>query len=341
MPTCSAEQLEAIGARIFAAAGVTEPVARRVSASLVLSNLMGVDSHGVIRIPTYLNGIRNGTIDPGARVEIVKDNGVACVMDGHNAFGQIAAAEAMQCAIERARLHAVGVVSLHGVQHIGRLAEWTEMAADAGMFGLVLANGCTQGGLVAPYGSRQRLLGTNPISYAAPRAQSPTLAADFATSAVAEGKVRSARQQHKPIPPEWLMDSTGRSTTNPAALYEGGALRAFGGHKGYALSLMVEILAGILSGTRTAPFYQSMQQGVLMLALDVAYFRPAAEYHEAMDSLCAAVKAAAPAEGFSEVLLPGEVEARCKAERERAGIPVPEGVWEQIGRAAAEFGVQL
>lgn len=341
MPIFSAEQLESIASRVFVAAGVAEPVAQRVSASLVLSNLMGVDSHGVIRIPTYLKGIKAGSIDPGARAEIVRDNGVACVMDGHNAFGQIAAAEAMQWAIERARQHAVGVASLRGVQHIGRLGEWSEMAADAGMFGLVVANGCTQGGLVAPYGSRQRILGTNPISYAAPCAQSPALVADFATSAVAEGKVRSARQQHKPIPPEWAMDSTGRSTTDPAALYDGGALRAFGGRKGYALSLMVEILGGILSSSRTAPSYQSMQQGVLMLALDVGFFRPAGEYEQAMNSLCSAVKGAAPAEGFSEVLLPGDAETRCRAERERTGIAVPEGVWTEITKAAAAVGVGL
>ena len=343
MPIFTAEQLQSIGTRIFLAARAPEAVARRVSASLVLSNLMGVDSHGVIRIPQYLDGIKAGVIDPQARVEIVKDNDVAVILDGHNAFGQVAAEEAMQAAIDRARRSAVGVASLFHVSHIGRLGEWSEMAADAGMFGFVVANGSRPGGLVAPYGSRQRILGTNPISYAVPSDQFPALVADFATSTVAEGKVRSAQQQQQPIPSEWAVDSGGLPTCDPAAFYDGGALRTFGGHKGYALSLMVEILGGILSGSDTpiAPTYKRLQNGVLMLALDVGFFRPPAEYGHALEVLCTAVKAAAPAEGFSEVLLPGDVERRCRAEREQSGIPVSEGVWKEIGKAAAELGIEI
>ncbi len=343
MPTFAADQLQNIATCIFVAAGAPEATARRVSASLVLCNLMGVDSHGVIRIPQYLEGIRSGTIDPHAHVEIVKDNGVAVVLDGHNAFGQVAAEQAMRAAIERARRNAVGAASLFHVSHIGRLGEWAEMAADAGMFGWVLASGTRPGGLVAPYGSRQRVLGTNPLSYAVPSARGPAMVADFATSMVAEGKVRSAQQQGKAIPSEWAVDNVGRPTSDPCAFYNGGALQTFGGHKGYALSLMVEVLGGILSGggNPCSPKYTHLQNGTFMLALDVGFFCRPEEYEDALQVLCAAVKGAAPADGFSEVLLPGEIEGRRKAERERGGIPVPEGVWNEICAAARQVGVEL
>ncbi len=343
MPTFTVNQLQDIATQVFVAAGASQAIARRVSASLVLSNLLGVDSHGVIRIPQYLHAIRTGEIDPQAHAEIVKDNGVVAVLDGRYAFGHVAAEQAMQVAIERARRNAIGAASLFHVSHIGRLGEWSEMAAESGMFGWVSASGSRPGGLVAPYGSRQRILGTNPMSYAIPSVRSPAIVADFATSTVAEGKVRNAQQQGQAIPAEWAVDSLGRPTSDPSAFYQGGALQTFGGHKGYAVSLMIEVLGGIVcgGGNPISPKYRYLQNGTFMLVLDVKFFCQPEEYEDALQVLCTAVKGATPAEGFSEILLPGEVERRRRVEREKGGIPIPEGVWKEICSAAAPLGVRL
>lgn len=342
MPTFSADELVAIGTRIFVAAGTPEPVAKRVAGSLVLSNLVGVDSHGVIRIPQYLEGIEAGEIVPDAEPAIVRDNGVVVLMDGQNAFGQIAAERAMQLAIERARKRTIGLVSFAQVQHIGRLGEWAALATDEGLFGLVMVNGAPPGGRVAPFGSRQPVMGTNPIAFAVPAGSYPPLVGDFSTAVVAEGRVRLALQTGDEIPLGWVVDRQGRPTTNPADLYAGGALLTFGQHKGYCLSLMVEVLAGILSGANTPidPEYKRLQNGVFMLALDVAFFRPAAEYDQAVDTLVGAVKQAQPAEGMNAVLLPGELESQRRAERERDGIPVADDTWRAIQRAAARLEVR-
>lgn len=343
MQTFAVNKLVEIGTRIFVAAGAPEPIAKCVAYSLVLSNLLGVDSHGIIRIPQYLKEIKAGGIVPDAEPAIVRDNGVVVLMDGQNAFGQIVAERAMRLAIEKARQHAIGVVSFAHVLHIGRLGEWAALAADEGLFGLVLANGSRPGGLVAPFGSRQRVMGTNPIAFAIPAGSYPPLVGDFSTAVVAEGQVRLAFQKGDKIPLGWVIDREGRSTTNPADLYDGGALLAFGEHKGYCLSLMVEVLAGILSGADTPifPEYKRLQNGVFMLALDVTFFRPAADYCEAVDTLLDAVKQALPVEGVDGVLLPGEPESRCRAERERDGIPVADNTWRAIQRAAAVLNVAI
>lgn len=338
-----ATELVEIGTRIFVTAGAPEPLARRVADSLVLSNLLGVDSHGVIRIPQYLKEIEAGGIDPDAEPKVVRDCDVAALVDGQNAFGQIVAERAMKLAIEKARHHVIGLVSFAHVLHIGRLGEWAALAADEGLFGLVLASGSRPGGLVAPFGSRQRVMGTNPMAFAIPAGSYPPLVADFATSAVAEGRVRLALQKGDKIPGGWVIDKKGRPTTNPADLYDGGALQTFGGHKGYSLSLMVEVLGGILSGADTpiSPGYERLENGVFVLALDVTVFRPAADYNRATDILFGAIKQALPAEGINSVLLPGEPELLSRAERERDGIPVADKTWAEIQRVAAKLGVAL
>lgn len=343
MPLFYVADLVDVGTRIFVAAGAPEPVARRVADSLVLSNLLGVDSHGIMRIPQYLNEIEAGGIVPDAEPKVVRDNGVAVLMDGQDAFGQIVAERAMRLAIEKARHHAIGIVSFARVLHIGRLGEWVALAADEGLFGLVLTNGSRPGGLVAPFGSRQRMMGTNPIAFAVPTRDRRPLVADFATSVVAEGRVRLALQKGERIPLAWVIDKEGHPTTDPADLYDGGALRTFGGHKGYSLSLMVEVLAGILSGANSPVFpeYERLQNGVFMMALDVTFFRPAGEYYAALHTLLAALKQALPARGMDGVLLPGEPELRHRAERERDGIPVDDETWATIQRAAATVNVAV
>ena len=343
MFTFSAEQLREIGMRLFPAAGVQQHVAQEVVDSLVLSNLMGVDSHGIVRIHNYVNSITSGAILPGAKPEVVRDNGVAVLMDGRKAFGQIVAKRATKLAIEKSREHAIGAVSFTDVYHIGRLGEYVALAAEEGLIGLMVANGSTPGGLVAPFGARQRIPGTNPIAFAIPAGSYPSLIADFSTAAVAEGRVRIALRHGRKLPPGWLIDREGNPSVEPSNLYDGGAILTFGGYKGFALSLLVEILGGILSGGETpvSPSYKYMHNGVFVLVIDPVFFRPRDSYGEAVDFLFTAVKEALPGLGFDGALIPGEPVRRAKAVREKEGIPVDENTWAELRGVASKLNVSL
>jgi LDH2 family malate/lactate/ureidoglycolate dehydrogenase len=340
MPLFKADALLDLGTRIFVAMGAPETVAGQVTRSLVLSSLVGMDSHGILRIPQYVNEIRKGTIVPAAEPVVVRDRGVAALMDGQWAFGQIVAAQAMRLAVDKARQHTIGIVSFSKVLHIGRLGEWVALAADQGFVGFALTNGAIPGGMVAPYGSRQRLLGTNPVAFGLPAGSRPPIVADFSTSVTAEGKVRLAMFKGARVPEGWLADRDGRPTTDPADLYNGGALQTVGGHKGYALSVVVEVLGGILSGANVpaAPGYTT-QNGVFMLALDVTFFRDVLGYQADVGTLLDAIKAAPPTEGTREVLIPGEPELITRRQRERDGIPVDEQTWAEIQKLAAELNI--
>lgn len=342
MPIYKKEQLTEIGTRIFIAAGANEENARRVVESLVLSNLLGVDSHGFVRIPQYLDAIAAGTIHPDAIGRVVRDNGIAILLDGCGGFGQVVARQAMLLGIERAKKSSVCVVSFSNVMHIGRLGEYVALAADEGLIALLIVNGARPGGLVSPFGSRERVLGTNPIAFAIPAGSRPPLIADFSTSAVAEGKVRVAMFKGEQIPPTWVVDREGRPTTNPADLYDGGAILTFGDHKGFSLSLLAEVLAGILSGADTPAFpsYTQLENGAFLLVVDQTFFRSAEEYNASVEYLFSRVKNAQPANGGSGVMLPGEPERVTQAKREREGIPIDEKTWADITLAAARLGVE-
>ena len=343
MPTFTASQLEEIGVQIFKAVGTGEAIAREVVQSLVLSNLLGVDSHGVMRIPNYLDAISAGWTEPNAEPEVVRENEVAAVMHGNNAFGQVAARRAMLTAIGKARKQSIGAASFTDIYHIGRLGEWAALASSENLIGLVIANGSRPGGLMAPYGARQKMLGTNPLAFAIPAGTFPPLLADFSTAAVAEGKIRISFHKGESIPAGWIIDSQGRATTNPGDLYEEGAILPFGDYKGYALALMVEVLGGILSGADTPifPDWGRMHNGVFMLAIEPTFFRPGEDYSKAVDFLFSAVKQALPAHGMDGALIPGEPERKRKAEREKNGVPVHNKTWQDIKVAAQNIGIDL
>jgi uncharacterized oxidoreductase len=224
---------------------------------------------------------------------------------------------------------------------VGRLADYAEMAANAGLVGMLWAN-CVHGLNVAPWGGAARRLGTNPHAVAIPGVSGPAMVLDFATSVVAEGKMRVKRNRKQQAPPGWFVDAAGRPATDPEIFYgePPGALLTAGEHKGYGLSLAVEILGGILSGTGPAgPPPGVFANGTLMICLDVERFLPLAEFHAQVGALFGWVKTAPLAQGAGEILIPGEPEARLEAERRAQGIPVEEQTWNQIEAAAAELGV--
>jgi uncharacterized oxidoreductase len=342
MQTVQSSVLTDFASRIFEAAGVPGDVATQVAASLVASNLAGHDSHGVVRVMQYLGAVERGETDANGSPAITHETSVMAVVDAQRTFGQIAGAFAMQMAIDKARDAGIAAVALHNSAHVGRLGEWVEMAAAEGMIGLSFCNGGRSGGIVAPFGGAARRLGTNPIAAAVPLADRPPFVLDFATSAVAEGKVRVARNGGKEIPTGWVLDKEGNSTTNPEDLYEGGMLVPAAGHKGYSLSLLVDLLGGMLTGGGSAPQDGTMQSnGVLFIVLSIAAFRTPEEFAAEAVAMVDRIKSTPTAPGFSAVLLPGEPEQQSAAQRSTSGVPLDDGTWAQLVAEAKRLGVSV
>jgi LDH2 family malate/lactate/ureidoglycolate dehydrogenase len=343
MPLIQVEPLAELVARIFEAAGAPPDSARAVADSLVLSDLAGHESHGVVRVRQYLDQIGRGDIDPRARPVIAHDNGAVFLVDAHNSFGQIAASVTMTEAIDRAKRFGLSSAGLYHSGHVGRLAEWVEMAARRDAIAFAYCNGGGPSpGRVTPYGGADGLLGTNPIAAAVPVTGRLPIVLDFATSAVAEGKVRVARNRGKAIPEGWILNAAGEPTTNPNDLYNNGMLLPAAGHKGYALSLLVELVGGILAGNSAPglPDYRT-RNGVLFIVLDIAAFRPVSEFLDKSGAYADLVKAVAPAPGFAEVMLPGEPEVRNEEQRRAAGLIVDDATWKLLSDAAAAYGLTM
>lgn len=341
MITIQANVLTDFVSRIFQAADTPPEVADLVAGSLVSSNLAGHDSHGVVRVIQYLGAMERGETAPRARPVVERETGVVAVIDAMRSFGQVAASFAMQMAIDKSDAAGLAAVALHNSAHVGRLGEWVALAANVDKIALAFCNGGRTGGIVAPFGGAARRLGTNPIAAALPVPGRPPIVLDFATSAVAEGKVRVARNSGKSIPEGWILDKEGRPSTRPEDLYEGGVLLPAAGHKGYGLSLLVEFLGGILTGGGCPILGMDiLSNGVLFMVMDIAAFRPLSDYQDDAAAFVEQIKNTPPAPGFDEVLLPGEPELRTAEERRVQGIPLDDTTWSQILEAAGQLGVE-
>ena len=336
-----AERLQALTQAIFERVGAPPDIAQRVAEALVESNLAGHDSHGVIRIPSYVEAVRRGHVIPDARPTVQKESAVLALVDGGWAFGQVSAAFATDLAVRKAREHGLAVVGIVRCTHIGRLGEYPTMAARQGVIALVTAGGSLASGVrgpAAPYGGRGRALGTNPIAVGVPGGDFPPLLLDFATTAVAGGKIMVARARRQPLPPGAILDPEGNPSTDPEDFYRGGVMLPFGGHKGYALSMVVELLSGPLTGA-DAHAATGRTSGTFILAIDAGLFRPLAEFVSVADRVYRQVKETPPAPGFEEVLLPGEPEWRTRARRLAEGIPIEEATWSAIVQVARDLGI--
>ncbi len=339
MPTLRAAPLTAFVSQIFQAANTPPAHAAIVAASLVQSNLVGHDSHGVVRVMQYLTAMASGQVDPHATPAVIQETPVITLLDARQSFGQVAAHTAMHAAIDKARHSGMAASGLINCGHVGRLGEWVEMAAAEGMIGLAFCNGGGGRGIVAPFGGAGRILGTNPIAAAIPVANRPPVVLDFATSAVAEGKVRIARNSGKSVPAGWILDKAGNPSTQPADLYDGGVILPAAGHKGFGLSMLVEFMGGLLTGAGCPALDMKPGNGVLFLVLNVEAFRPLIDFSADADALVSAVKGVPTAAGFSEILMPGEPETRSAAQRQQEGIYLDETTWGQLVETAQTHGV--
>ncbi len=343
MPVVMPERLHRLSMALYEHAGVKPEDARVIADHQVASHLAGHDSHGVHLLPTYLERIRKAHIVPNAPIEILDETATTARVDGHWGFGQIVSTKAMALCIAKARQNRVAIVSVFRQSHVGRLGDYPLMAARAGLVGMMMCDSGQAPKSVAPYGGREKRLGTNPLAIAFPSDLEAPILIDMSTSAVAGGKIAIARARKTQIPPGWILDKDGRPTTNPEDLAAGGVMLPLGGpegHKGYALSFAVETLAAILPGLGFGVDPQGRHNdGAFLLAFDPGAFRPLAQFKAEVAAFARYLKATKPAEGFSEVLYPGEIEFRTEQRRRKEGIPIEDETWSKLETLAREAGV--
>jgi hydroxycarboxylate dehydrogenase B len=346
-----AAELEDLARRIFLAMGATRPVADTVAGHLVRANLAGHDSHGMLRIPQYVAEADRGALVPGATAELVRESGAVGMVDAGRGFGHSATALAMEWAAGRARQFGIAAAAVRRANHIGRLGEYAELAAERGVIGIATVGVVGAGG-VTPFGGRGRYLGTNPWAIGVPAAGEDPMIYDAATSAVAEGKLRVARSKGAPVPAGAIVDSEGKPSLDPADYYAGGAMLPLGGalagHKGYGLALASALIGGLAmvddeepsaAGTASTPAGRGWLAGAFVIAIDPEWFGGAERYQAAVGSALAGLRGQPPAEGVAEILIPGDPERRSRAIRERDGIPIPDPVWEELVEIADRYGV--
>jgi LDH2 family malate/lactate/ureidoglycolate dehydrogenase len=344
MTRATPERLTDLAAAVLQAEGVPADDARLIGRCLVQAELWGHPSHGMLRLSWYVARIRSGVVDPAAKPETVVDTGPLALLDGREGLGHVLCAHAADEAVRRAREHGVGVVGVRNSNHFGMAAHFTRMIAEQGCVGIVTTNGSPA---MAPWGGREKAVGANPWSIAAPAGRHGVTVMDIANVNAARGKIYAARERGATIPEGWALDAGGRPTTDPAAAIAG-VILPMGGHKGYAISFMMDVLSGVLTGSSFATGVSGPQQaerrsgcGHLVVAIDVAAVADPGGFAERMEALIAEMKAVPLASGFEEIFFPGEIEDRSRARRGREGIEVPARTLEDLERLAAETGVRL
>jgi len=327
---------------VFEATGAPVPEAQVVADHLVTASLLGYDTHGVMRIPQYVEDVRNGVICPGAPVTVEKETETTALLDCGWNFGQVGGLRAIDTAIEKARRFHTATVVAHRCNHAGRLGTYTGRAAANGLLAIGVCNSPRHGHFVVPWGGREGRLATNPISFGVPSNSVPPIVADFSTAEASEGAIRLHRNQEKELPEGWIMDAQGRESTNPADFYgpPRGSILPFGGKRGYrgfALGLLVEVLGGLFGGSRITAHQPG--NGLGFMVVDVGVFVEPEQFAAMIHELRDYIKSAPAAPGFDEVMLPGEPDYRTREERLKHGIPIDDNTWSQIEAAAASVGV--
>jgi LDH2 family malate/lactate/ureidoglycolate dehydrogenase len=334
---------DAFARRLLAAHGVPERDAATVARCLVSADLRGVDTHGLTRLPGYLDRVRRGLINPRPELAPKRVTPAAATLDGQNGFGFVVGTRAMAEAIAIARELGIGIVSVRRSTHFGMAASYVLQALDAGLISFVFSNASPA---MPPWGARSAMLGTNPFAAGAPAGKHAPFLLDMSPAVAARGKIRKAERRGETIPLGYALDGAGRPTTDPAAAL-GGVVLPIGGYKGSGLAMLMDIFGGVISGANFGgdvgdqykTYDRAQDVGHFFLAMRPDLFVAADDYRQRMDTLIDRVHAAPLAEGVDEVLVPGEPELRHEAERRRTGIPYSANEITALHAEAAKAGI--
>jgi LDH2 family malate/lactate/ureidoglycolate dehydrogenase len=337
--------LRQLSSAVFEALGAPADVAAQVAAALIDANLTGHDSHGVIRIAQYVGDVDQGAVRPRARTRVMEDNGCTALVSGEWGFGHATGHFAIKEAIRRAQEHKVAAIGVVRCNHLGRMGAYAEQAAEEGCAFVSFVGGIEGAHQAVPYGGARSAYGANPFTGGFPAGAAGPVVVDFATTAIAGGKVLVAHAAGEELPPGNLVDANGRPTTSPAALLEGGALLPFGGHKGYGLAVIAELLGQALTGSDLTGEEGSggdvfRRSGALFVAISCGAFRSADEGIARAESFVRRLRAIPPAPGFDRVRTPGEPESAQRELRSRKGVELAEETWGEIRAVAERFGLE-
>tara|TARA_Y100001960_G_scaffold327064_1_gene412620 strand:- start:610 stop:1650 length:1041 start_codon:yes stop_codon:yes gene_type:complete len=333
----TADELRDLASRVFLSRGVPKDDVAIVSDILIEANLRGHDSHGVIRIPKWVVGLDSGALKPVCIPEVINDQGATAMIHGDHGLGPVVAKQATSTVLDKAREFGIGLVSVRKASHIGILQYYSQWLAENGVIGIVMTN--TESG-VAPFGSRQKILGTNPLTIAVPSGGEPYLV-DMSTSVVARGKIVNALERGENIPLGWAVDQDGNPTTDPQAALNG-ALLPSGGPKGSGLAIMVDLMTGALAGEAvgtsvkgTMNTDQGITKGDMFLAIDPNAVGSLESFVTSVQLLATEIHDSQPVPGVDRVLMPGEFERANKADRLKGGIAVPDDLLAEIRMLAS------
>jgi len=338
-----ADDLRAFAIQLFEKLGVPADEAYTNADLLVDADLCGVESHGVTRLGIYLKRLKLGVTRPALEMKVITETPAIAVYDACNSMGGAVSKKAMEIAIEKAKKIGISYVTVHNSNHNGMAAYWTKMALEHDMIGYSATNSASR---VAPWGGREPLLGTNPLSQAIPAGKQLPIIPDQASCVVARGKVQLALAKNQPIPIGWAMDIDGAETTDPKAALSG-TIFPFGSYKGSGVAIAIEIMTGILGGgtfsTGVKDMYSHFDGPTTIShyfgAIDLAAFGSVAEFKDNVDELIVSIKNSPKAKGVEEIFLPGELELRRKAQRIKDGIPLSVVTLADLKRQGEEYGI--
>lgn len=338
------DQLETFCTQVLEKLGVPRDEAEITSRTLVTANLRGVDTHGVLRLPLYAARLKGGAMSPAVNLTTEKETAATALLDGHDGIGQVVSYRAMEIAIRKAREAGVSYVAVRRSNHFGTAAYYAMMALEHDMIGLAFTNASPR---LAPTGGVEKLLGNNPWCVAVPAGKRPPVVLDMANSIVAAGKIRVLQKEGKPVPEGWALTEDGEPTTDPAAAMKG-ILLAIGGYKGYGITLMVDLITGVLADSNYGPRVKVLDQAVdpagtahSFMGISLAAFTDPAAFKARMDAYIDEIKSSKKAKGTEVIYVPGEPEHIRVQERMEKGIPLQAKVAEELRALGKDLGVPI
>jgi len=338
MPHFSADYLSSVTEMILESIGTPKNIALTVSNALINANLRGHDSHGVLRIPSYLDSVKNGSIVVTAEPKIIRETATTAVLNAHKGWGHYSAQQAMLLAMDKARNTGIGTVTVFHCNHTGRMGEYVELAANEDYIGIAtLGYGGSNIGWCTPFGGLEKRLATNPIAVAVPVWDSHPFILDYATTIASRGKVKQYHAEGNALPTGWITTDKGEPSDDPTDFFSGGNLVHMGDYKGYALSVATCLLGG-LSGAFEKN--SASMGGVFLQAIDIAAFTELGNYKKNVRTFLDGMRSS-PAINGEEILVPGDPEQRNLQARSQDGITIPEPVWNDILNAAQEYNISL